>query len=254
MSESDFCLRRAAVLAQLCVAAYEQATFDVGESQVLVTNDGDQLVLAFRGTEPRVLADWLTDFRVQRVSTIVGEVHSGFWAAFLLVWGKVLKAVVDAKKDDPLLKVFVTGHSMGGAMACIAAVMLVQHGVRVDGLYTFGAPRAFDTQGAENADQVLAGKAFRVVNNNDVVTRVPPRTMDFRHFGELRYIDWAGVVHSDAEFGWWRRFWDRIEGRFEDVTADPFDGISDHSMVDDYAPLLSKAVVDGVDVCQCPLS
>jgi triacylglycerol lipase len=145
--------------------------------------------LVLRGTND--LRDWLTDFNAIPDRWLGGGlVHKGFATAFDLVWDKVTESLdKNVPSDCPL---FMAGHSLGAAVATLAASLR-----RPRALYTFGSPRVGDNDFGET----LAGvKIFRVVNNRDVVTTVPP-PLPFHHLGELHYITHEGgmLVHPDDE-------------------------------------------------------
>ena len=160
-------------------------------------------VLVFRGTE-NDWADILTDiaFLRTRLPDEPYTAHSGFVYAFKEVWGTSVEGLdtpafpvkwygsrgvsdaLDAHcRDVPL---FVTGHSLGAALATIAT-----HYWPPRAMYTFGSPRV--------AGRELAGRftqrripVYRFVNSRDVVTRVPFVFLGFRHVGELRYLTSRG--------------------------------------------------------------
>ena len=156
---------------------------DINETQGFVckrdvAGEPHYLVLAFRGTEKKT-SDWLTDARC--VPTVEGntKVHKGFLEAFAKkksTAGKTVKDTVeeildqaDAKDDkgEPL-PLFITGHSLGGALALLATKMVAPN---VDGAcYTFGAPRV----GNYEYFRFIKTPVFRIVNSSDIVPRVPP--------------------------------------------------------------------------------
>src|SRR5204862_4428973 len=76
-------------------------------------------VLAFRGSDPVTLPNWVTDVVVRLVERVDydGRVHHGFSSVLKRTWAKVegLLHEIDGK---PL---FLTGHSMGGALAVLTA-------------------------------------------------------------------------------------------------------------------------------------
>ena len=80
-----------------------------------------------------------------------------------------------------------TGHSLGGALATLAAAIF-----QPARLITFGAPRVGDTAFGATMSRV---DSRRYVGCCDMVARVPPELLGFRHCGELRYIDHNGVIH-----------------------------------------------------------
>jgi len=137
-------------------------------------------VLVFRGTN--ALGDWsdnvkalsAPDFRLEPWPR-GGQVHLGFSQALERVWEAIESEL--AKIQGPL---FYTGHSLGAALATLAAS---QRPPRA--LYTFGSPRV----GNQDFAATLATcPTFRVVNNRDVVTRLPPPVRGLCHVKELHYI------------------------------------------------------------------
>lgn len=145
--------------------------------------------LVLRGTND--LRDWLTDFSAFPDSWAGdGLVHQGFARALDLVWDGVNDSLDrNVPPDCPL---FIAGHSLGAALATLAASLRPPRA-----LYTFGSPRVGD----DDFGKSLAGVGiFRVVNNRDLVTTVPP-PFPFHHVGELHYINHKGgmLVNPDDE-------------------------------------------------------
>lgn len=114
------------------------------------------------------------------------------------------------------------------ALAAVAVAHLLVDGHTVNGLYKFGQPRVGDDAFAAEFNRRFKERHFRFVNNNDSVTRVPPRAFGYSHTGELRYIDTSGDIQEDM--GMWSRFLDRVTGRIEDFLKPGTDGLKDHFM------------------------
>lgn len=136
--------------------------------------------LVFRGTGETT--DWLTNlkFDYARWPHGKGKVHSGFKAALDVVWDEIAKAIAPLK--GPL---FITGHSLGGAIATLAGARIGRDGVQ-RATYAFGAPRVGDATFAENYPANM--RLYRVVNDNDAVTVVPPAWFGYKHVGQARTI------------------------------------------------------------------
>lgn len=124
-------------------------------------------VLAFRGTDPVTLPNWLTDAVVRLVDRgeYEGRVHLGFSSVLSRTWGKIEK-LLDEERDKPL---FLTGHSMGGALAVLTACRLAKMGRPPIATYTFGAPRVGDPVFCA----CYAQTTYRVVNRLDLVPEMP---------------------------------------------------------------------------------
>lgn len=133
-------------------------------------NFSGMLVLCFRGTQPDKLVDIHTDIKANLVDAMFlaeGRVHRGFQDAFQLVKNKIEAAIEKANKEELDLPLYITGHSLGGALAMLATRYLASDSVGAT--YTFGCPRAADDKFYEK----IKTPVYRVVNAADGVTRVP---------------------------------------------------------------------------------
>lgn len=184
-------------------------------TQAFVIADDTKIIVAFRGTEPDKLQDWLTNLKAGKTAGPKGKVHQGFLAALYHVWKLERGAEDDVlaairrfrKKRQP---VWLTGHSLGAALATLAAArMRWKDRMPLAGLYTFGSPRVGDLTFARAAEAEFGDRTFRFVNHNDVVTRVPIAAMGFDHVGVLKYFDARGKLHDGRS--WWFKFVERVE-------------------------------------------
>jgi triacylglycerol lipase len=150
-------------------------------------------VLAFRGSE-RDPVDWIRNAQFHPVTgELGGKVHSGFHGALDEVWGSI------AGDTSALgLPIFVTGHSLGGALATLAAARLVEAGVAPDAVYTYGQPRVGKSDFQRAFNSAMHDVTFRVVNHIDLVARVPLLLQGYRHIGRRMYFDGAGALRPDA--------------------------------------------------------
>lgn len=201
--------------------------FDTNATQAFLCGNSDYLILSFRGTEPTELQDILTDLEFRRIKGVFGRVHKGFHDALNEIWDELLE-VLD-KMQDNNQKLFVTGHSLGAALATLASARLRVLKKGVAGVYTFGSPRVGNRDFAKKYNKRMKKINFRHVNNNDIVTRVPMRSLGFSHVGSFCYYESDGDLKHQIS-SWWL-FVDRIAGRFEDLGNPLTDGIKDHSMV-----------------------
>jgi triacylglycerol lipase len=228
--------------------------FDAQGTQAFIMGKPGLIVLAFRGTEPDKIEDIATDLRVRKVGgPLAGRVHRGFLMALLSVWddyetanGKhkgIERALKEMKKEvggSPA--VWVTGHSLGAALATLATAFLLEEGRPVQGTHTFGCPRVGDSEFVTALDARSRKRNYRMVNNNDIVTRVPPRSFGYDHAGEFWYLSENGDLKDDPNS--WYLFLDRGLGVLCDIGEVGIDGIKDHSMndgEDGYIPALLKS-------------
>lgn len=204
--------------------------FSVGGSEIFIAGDDEKIIVSFRGTQPSQLSDWLTDIDIALIDGPGGRVHNGFFHGVARVWGDLRQRITDFQDDAAKPQsLWFTGHSLGAALATIAVAKLrYLEDKPVYGLYTFGQPRSGDRvfAGYSNADTMT--RTFRFVNNNDIVTRVPPRAMEYRHIGKLIYFNSDGV--ADTDIGPWLQFLDRVKGRIDDLGDLGPDGLLDHDM------------------------
>jgi triacylglycerol lipase len=139
-------------------------------------------------------------------------VHHGFLAALDDAWADVENQLTGLKNQAPSRTFWFTGHSLGAALATLAADRFQD----VRGLYTYGCPMVGDASFAGG----FRVPAFRFVNNTDIVPRVPPvgpylpstrRWGLYEHVGHLKYIDAAGQLVEQP--GRLARLEDRLRGR-----------------------------------------
>ena len=152
--------------------------FDVKGAEGYLLKSQDDYVLSFRGTSSK--GDVIADLKARMKPEAQGaKVHRGFKGELDKLWPSIEKALVDV---DSL---YVTGHSLGAAMATIAASRM-QH--KVLALITFGSPRV----GTKEFVNSLNVTHHRVQNNCDDVTKVPLLLMGYRHHGTHRYMNFHG--------------------------------------------------------------
>jgi hypothetical protein len=185
---------------------------DAAGSQCYVAHNGTFAIVAFRGTQvpkagggadwPSLLREVIWDVDADRDFHLVdsgrgGCVHSGFKKGLDALWPRlrpILESHMRASRD-----VWMTGHSLGAALATLAADRFRA----VQGLYTFGSPGVGDRDFADD----FHVSTHRFVHNRDIVARVPPFGLygpsrggrgDYVHVGALRFIDDQGRLSDSA--------------------------------------------------------
>jgi len=143
-----------------------------GSAKGVVMIDGAEAVIAFEGTNGLDdIGDWFANIDTSPGSITEGAVHGGFLDHYNRVADQVLK-VLD---NHAISHVWVTGHSLGGAMAVLCAVDLERRGtVTVRGVMTFGQPLLLVPACARVVNEKLWGRHLRFINEADVVPCVAP--------------------------------------------------------------------------------
>jgi hypothetical protein len=170
--------------------------FNKDSTQCFVASNDKFAFVVFRGSEiwkkkekfdlEKVLADLMTDVDIRLVKWEQGgKVHRGFKNALDEVWDDL--AVYIEKLHQKGLKIWFGGHSLGAALATLAADRCPY----AAGVYTIGSPRVGDS---DFRDQYHV-QAYRIVNNSDIVAKVPPKGF-YRHVGEIRFINDHGIVYD----------------------------------------------------------
>lgn len=150
------------------VGMVESHFFVQGNTQCAIVEGEGVAVLVFRGTNG--MENWLSNFNAMPVPwSPTGQVHGGFKKEFDAIWPSVSRALADMGQPT-----FYAGHSLGGALAIMAASRQPPRAT-----YTFGSPKVGDSGFCRN----LAGvRLYRVVNGSDIVPTVPP--FEFCHVGD----------------------------------------------------------------------
>jgi Lipase (class 3) len=155
---------------------------------LILSADGTNGILAFRGTEPANIISILTDLNSQMTPCAEGEVHSGF-----LLNTEVLRVLINEKIEaamNKLERLYITGHSLGGAMAVVtAAKAIVEDNVSwaglIKGIYTYGQPMVGNSSFARECGKRFGKMMYRHVYNRDVVPHIPSVNVgDYKHFGK----------------------------------------------------------------------
>jgi triacylglycerol lipase len=191
--------------------------FDQGDTQACLIGHDQLLILVFRGTDPTSPSDWQTNAKLPLVEGCGGKVHQGFQVGLAQIWEPLLARLSEFRRHQPLL---MTGHSLGGALATLAAAQLHAAGQSIDGLYTFGAPRVGDRAFTTCFNHNLQHCTFRLVHHQDWIPHLPPSALGYAHVGQPIYFDEAGAVQS-PEQPWLEALEDMTEAMLQPFTA-PF--------------------------------
>ncbi|MRI34033.1 hypothetical protein EOPP23_13635 [Endozoicomonas sp. OPT23] len=183
-------------------------------TQGYIASTDDHLVIAFRGTE-ELLDDWLSNLKIGFLPWQSGDgkaqVHEGFLVALDSVWQQLMELIECHRTSNQ--SVWITGHSLGGALAVLTAARLSDENpeLTIAATYTFAQPRVGNKAFAQKLKPVVSNAIYRVVNEGDMVAELPPRRMGYRHIGHLERITDAGEILEDYQPCWFARLWHRLK-------------------------------------------
>ncbi|MDB5338835.1 MAG: putative lipase [Planctomycetaceae bacterium] len=165
-----------------------------GSSEGFVASDDRTVVISFRGTQG--IRDIVTDTLGFPAFMRGGVVHHGFSRAI----GSIYKSAIEAAKkqgaldEKPNKTVWVTGHSLGGAIACgFSMEASKEKKLDVDGIVTFGQPLVMSTSLCQFMLDQYGSRYLRVVNGVDPITTLVNL---YRHAGA------RAQIHDDGEYDW----------------------------------------------------
>jgi len=182
-------------------------------------NDTD-LILTCRGTQPTSVNDLLADLDTIPKTHGFGFVHSGFRKEAR----KIMPMMFNYVKRYPGRNIWITGHSLGAAMATYIAQELEFANLTPKMLFTYGSPRV----GSQKYVDYFPVEHHRFVNCNDGVTNVPPVFLGFRHHGSLHYINFYGNIRELTQ---WQRIKDKWRAHIRSWKQGKWvDAIEDHSI------------------------
>lgn len=187
-------------------------------AQAYLLGTKDDLIVVCRGTEPHEWNDLKADANAWTVLAEVGRLHRGFKREVDDLWPMIERAIRENQRP-----VWFAGHSLGGAMAtvCAGRCKLSSIPSNPKALFTFGSPRV------GNRAYIHAVKLphYRWVHNNDIVARVPPRWLGYKHSGFELYLDSSDRLRNIVS---WNRVRDRFRGFWTGLLMGRIDYFSDH--------------------------
>ena len=145
------------------------------------------IVVSFRGSSN--FANWMKNLDFPKTTAYPKcapgcKVHEGFWSAWEEIAAEVLAEVERLAKLQPSARIFVTGHSLGAALAALCAADLgaAEHslGYPIEGVYSYGQPRTGNTDFA-NFYQRGEHVSWRITHWRDIVPNLPLKAMGFHH-------------------------------------------------------------------------
>lgn len=189
----------------------------VDNTQVYVGGNEQNIVVAFRGSENPTsfdgLKDWLLTNALNLLIVPDGEIglllmeagagakfHQGFVQAIREIWPPLIEEVEKQlqAKDRTL---WVTGHSLGGALAMLASWLFLKKTIAVHQIYTYGAPMVGNKEVANAFAREYPNQIFRYVNGADPVPLLPMISLLANDFHQVdRFMPIAEAAESTNIF------------------------------------------------------
>lgn len=170
----------------------------VADTQAYIVESDQAIFILFRGTEYNPADIKLNLMALDQLSFEEkerrGDVHKGFYIAHVALRNFIQETLEESLKKAPHKPIFITGHSLGGAIGHIAMYsLLTSKNVGFKGnlkaIYTFGAPRVGNREFAihytQKAKEFGVG-VYNLANENDLVPNVP--CVDYAHAGAMIYL------------------------------------------------------------------
>jgi triacylglycerol lipase len=207
------------------------------DTQCYIMADESNVVVVFRGTDSK--EDWFANFQASLdPGPLDGTgAHEGFQDALFPAVISITHCIQQTGTSKK--RIWLTGHSLGGALCSLYAGMLIENGLDVYGVYTFASPRPGSPQFEKQLNSRVSGPHYRVVNDGDIVPHLPPEPF-FSHTGK-RIILKTGK-RERTKVSWLEQ---RIEAlkHFIKITGEAFDIAGNHRLSADdksYIPRLIK--------------
>jgi hypothetical protein len=167
------------------------------DTQGFIAVHGSDIHVVWRGSES--ITDFLKDASVVKTKAYGCRVHSGFYSCIKAVEVKVKEhfkqAILEIGGLDEVSNVYISGHSLGGALATLSAVEIARWYPSIAdriSVVSIGSPRVGDRK-FKNLFNKTIKTSIRIVHDNDIVTRVPK--LNYFHVkGQLKLSDDGEVM------------------------------------------------------------
>ncbi len=163
------------------------------DPEVILISTKDAIFIVYRGTDSvgdDLLAEWTgTDFKIGMVEGDGAlkdiKIHKGFWGSFVIMRNELIDHL--KRLDGKNKKIWITGHSLGGAMSILSAAYLEGFGFPIQNVYTYASPRA------------IGGKKFM----NKVDELLPNKIQRFEYFLDPIAMLWTPPYKNNGKRNWY---------------------------------------------------
>lgn len=209
------------------------------DTQGFVMGNASDVICVFRGSDK--IEDWFANFQAVRdPGPLNGTLaHEGFQDSLFPAVIAITNAIDRIGGNGK--RIWITGHSLGGALCSLYAGMMIENGYPVYGIYTYASPRPGDDIFANSLNNFMAsGPHYRVVNEGDVVPHVPPEPF-FSHPGRRVILEFNRRETSKSS---WTRLRQKMFKVLMKMTGEPWNIGDNHRLHSENRGYIARLIRD----------
>lgn len=188
-------------------------------------------IIVFRGTQES--NEWVANIDTQQIQYLsdnsqAGKIHQGFYSLYRNNLAEPIRQAI--AQLDPTIPCYITGHSLGGAMAIIAALDFALNfptfGNQIR-MYSYASPRVGDPKFAQFYSD-LVPNSYRIVNQADSTWLLPPTQLQdaiYLHVGQTwSFLNQTGDLNPNHQLA---AYQDAIDQEVE-ISNPPLSPVSNY--------------------------
>ncbi len=166
------------------------------DPELMVISTPETIFILFRGTDDvgkNKWAEWFgTDLRINQTpagGALAGtRIHTGFWLSFDLIRDELIATLAQFNAKDK--KIWVAGHSLGGALSVITGTYLKSYGLNVQNVYAYACPRTIGNKAfIKKANELLPNRIQRFEYFKDPITLLWAPGYKYHYVGQRNWYD-----------------------------------------------------------------
>lgn len=176
---------------------------ELGSLRFAVLHNDHFIIVIFKGTDPSSIRDWLININSikEKFEEGEGNIHRGFYRAAQSLKDKISAIVKPLQEEGKDKKIYVTGHSLGGALAVISA-LICEELASFEHVTTIGQPKLGDKDFCKSLTKgLLKDRYYRIRNDGDFITVVPylwTRHIGYTYIQALKSGEFEVVDNADV--------------------------------------------------------
>ena len=206
-----------------------EKSYEKDETEIVLFKHTKQklAVFGFRGTEPTNLKDWKKNFQMSLAKASIGstsfKIHQGFRDRYMTIASWFEAEYQDIQADYTIM---ITGHSLGGALATIAAAYASGKLNRRPDVITFASPKVGDQDFHDYYTKVVGcGRTLRIATIGDLVTKLP-LSKDYTHVCNALDVNgktgWLSILNIAKTHSLYNGYRIGLERKFSNVNEIDF--------------------------------